>query len=412
MAKPHLLMIGGWTETLAKALDAGFELSYLGACTASDSFDPRLLKKCYVVRETRIDQIGLCLSIARELQADKPIDAVISFTELGMETAAVIADALKIRGLDLRAVSQTRYKDQMRRVLADDPEMSIPWKRLEKKQDLLCFYDMHGPAIIIKPVSGAASVGVQQIKSREALCAVCDELDSSTIDGLMAEKLIDSDRLYSVETLTIEGVHTVIALSMSQMVGHPHALQSYTVVPPRDLNNETRDRIAVLVKRFLGNIGLVDGVAHTEVKLGSNNRPYIIESQTRVGGDRIWRMVELTTKIDQIGLTLRNLGAPVSIPILPATESVAAFLYLLPPSGHVKAVCDFGFLDRNECVLDHSNSIKPGETLDPVTNATERRGHILLHARNHEELFSRANDLYRHIWVEYDNGTVWHPKLD
>ena len=336
MAKPHLLMIGGWTETLAKAFDCGFELSYLGACKASDAFDPRLLRQCYFVREAKIDQASLCLAIARELQADKALDAVISFTELGMETAAIIANALNIRGLDLHAVAATRYKDRMRSVLADDPQLSIPWKRLEKKADLLSFYDRHGPAIIVKPVSGAASVGIRQIKSRKTLSAVCHEFDMSTTATLMAEKLIDSDRLYSVETLSVEGVHTIITLSMSPMLGYPHTLQSYIVVPPHDLSDDIRDRITVLVTRFLANIGLLNGVAHTEVKLDRDNRPHIIESQTRVGGDRIWRMVELTTKIDQISLALYNLIAPVSIPKPSSDRSAAAFLCLLPPAGTKK----------------------------------------------------------------------------
>ena len=43
---------------------------------------------------------------------------------------------------------------------------------------------------------------------------------------------------------------------------------------------------------------------HTEVKIDKQNKPIIIESQVRIGGGNIWKMVELTTGISSIWILL------------------------------------------------------------------------------------------------------------
>lgn len=52
---------------------------------------------------------------------------------------------------------------------------------------------------------------------------------------------------------------------------------------------------------FLDDIQMEDGITHTEVKIDKQNNPIVIESQIRICGGNIWRMVELTTGISQFG---------------------------------------------------------------------------------------------------------------
>ncbi len=410
MVKPHLLMIGGWTAPIARALDVGFDVSYFGPCDSNRSFDVRILDKCKHIREVKINQTGVCLSLAKQLHQASTINAVASFTELGMETAAIISDALNVRGLDLWAVSATRYKDWMRKVLAEYPDLALPWRRLASKHDLQEFYEQSGPAIIIKPVSGAASVGVKQIKSKTELDAFCSEVEDDALNTYLAEQLVDSDDLYSVESLTIEGVHTLLALSVSKMTGYPYTIQNHTVVPAYGVDIALREKIAGVVKRFLSAIHLKNGVAHTEVKLSTDGQPLIIESQTRVGGDRIWRMVELTTDVKQIDLALKNLiGLPITLQDFPDSHAVAAFFCLLPPAGTVKAVANIQTLSQVKGVLEHVFDIQPSQRLTQIRNNSERKGHVLLVADNHIDLFDKFRVLTQALWVEYMDGKVWHP---
>ena len=44
-----------------------------------------------------------------------------------------------------------------------------------------------------------------------------------------------------------------------------------------------------------------NGITHTEIKIDKQIKPIIIESQVRIGGGNIWKMVELITGISQFG---------------------------------------------------------------------------------------------------------------
>jgi biotin carboxylase len=410
--RPHLLLVGGWTEIFHRALDGGFRVSYLGPTAASSAFDPAILRRCEYVEEVEIDRIGICVALARRIHSLKPLTAVVSFTELGLETAAVIADALGVRGLELWPVSVTRYKDWMRRVLADRPHLTVAWRRVSSPTDVERFYSEHGPAIIVKPVNGAASVGVTQIKSVEQMREALKRPGWLRDGAYLAEKLVDGSELYSCETLTLGGRHTIVTFSSTQLVGYPYALATYTMVPPPPGFERIRDDIVKTVREFLNAIGLTWGVTHTELKVDSDGRPVIIESQTRVGGDRIWRMAELTTGVSQVAAVLRGLvDDSVSVPHLPPSTSVGVFFCLLAPAGRVRRTAALAELAAIEGVLDSRVDITPGQELGPITDNTQRRGYVLLHAPDHDAMYRTMRRICHAFWVEYDDGHIWHPEF-
>jgi hypothetical protein len=409
MSKPHILILGGWTELLEKALRLGMEVSYFGSIEATSYFNADLLKDCAYVYDENIERTGLCLARAKSVHRALPLTAVISFSEMGLETAAVIADNLRIGGLDLEAVLNTRYKDEMRAKLSEYPELQVPWKRVYSDNDLHRFFDQHGPAIIVKPINGAASQGVHQIRGAEELRRYMESREQYGSDGILAEKLIDSDTLYSIESLSVDGRHDIIAMSLSKLVGYPYSLVSHTVVPPYGVGLEVTERIANLTDTFLTAIGLRSGVAHTEMKVGSDGRPCIIESQTRVGGDRIWKMAELTSGIHQIDLALENATGRAVAPVVVGKHGAAGFFCFLPPAGVVKTVCNPAFLKTDDAVIEYEFNVKAGDLLVDIEDNTQRKGYVCVRASSHEIMFEHVARIYENIWVEYEDGTFWRP---
>ncbi|MCP2257838.1 Biotin carboxylase [Streptoalloteichus tenebrarius] len=410
MAEPHLLVVGGWTEIIEKAVAAGYAVSYLGPTAGGGGLDPAVLDRCASVHEVAVDQVTVCLALARRIHAERPLDAVVSFTELGLESAAVIADALGLPGPELWPVAATRYKDWTRRALADSPSLALPWRRVASAADVERFHAEHGPAIIVKPVAGAASMGVRQIRSAEELAEAVATPGWLRDGQYVAEKLVDSDELYSVESLTLRGEHSVISFSYTKLVGYPYSLGSYTMVPPPPGFERVRDEVVRTAREFLTAVGMTWGVAHTEIKVGPDGRPGVIESQTRVGGDRIWLMTERTTGVGQIDLALRGLLDPeVTAPHLPDSTSVGVFFPLLPPAGTVRRVADIAEVRRLPGVLDADTSISQGRVLKEITDNTQRGGHVLLHAPDHDAAYALMREVCRAFWVEFDDGRVWHP---
>lgn len=408
-AKPHLLLVGGWTAIIEKAVKNNFDVSYIGGCESRPGFNADILKKCHFVHTANIEHIGICLLIAKKIHAAQPIDAVISFSEAGVESASIISSTLHINGLDFMPTMLTRYKQQMRAALDDYPELVVPWKFLENCSDLQKFFGQHGPKIIVKPMSGAGSVGAVKIKSEHSLNEfISNNKPAIDVGKLIAEKLIDSDRMFSIETLSINGEHNVISISDMFLTGDPYALILQIVMPPIDLSNSETIALKKCAIEFLTAIGLNNGTAHTEIKV-ANHIPYIIESQTRVGGDRIWEMTELTTGIDQIGYALRNLLEPVSLPKASNTGKVAGLLAFLPPPGTVKQIANIDLLVQQLAVREYENHIVPGGVIEKITDNNSRKGHVYLTADSHDELYSAFSKITKNMWVEYEDGTIWQP---
>jgi len=413
-SKPHLLTIGGWTETIQAAIDAGFDVTYIGPTNGGAGLDLAQLALCTRVEEAKMDEVGVCLALARRIHAEHPFTAVVSLNEFGLETAAVIADALGVAGAPLWPVVITRYKDHMRRALIRHPELSLSWAPVTGRQALMDFYERSGPAIIVKPVAGAGSAGVHQVRDATEFQALIDDFDWGSATPYIAEELVDSDELFSVETLSVEGRHHVIALSLSKLVGYPYSLQNYIIVPPPrlSLDEAKLQRIAEFVRDFLDAIGLNWGPAHTEVKIAKDGRIGIIESQTRVGGDRIWLMTSLTTGFEQVDAVFATLLRPdETVPHLPEPKSAAAFVCILPPPGTVRSCADPELLRLLDGVQDVEIKIESGEKITPITDNIQRRGHILIHRRNQDEVFDTMDAIARTYWVEYDDGHVWHPEF-
>jgi hypothetical protein len=394
---------------LQKALDNGFRVSYLGSFLPSRSFDPEILRRCTHAVDVAVERIGACLIEAQRIHAADPLIAALSFTEMGMESAAVIATALGIKGLELGPVVLTRYKDLMRAALSASPDLALPWKRAHDEQQLRAFYEQHGPAIIVKPITGLGSVGVQQIKSERELNAYLESGVLFPPEGLQAEQLADSDLVYSVETLTVDGQHHAITMSASRVTGYPYSLATHTMVPPPNLTSEKQEAIISKVRRFLDVIRLNNGVAHTEVKVTADGNPVIIESQTRVGGDRIWRMLEITTGIKQIDLALNALKGAVAFCPHVVRAKAAVFLSILPPPGRVKHVRGGEYLAEHPAVIEWSIDVAVGTEVAPIRDNMARKGYIVLQAADHTALTSYISAITQHVRIEYEDGTCWAP---
>lgn len=412
LKNPHLLIIGGWTDLFHKAICVGFDISYIGSCKATDSFDITILEKCKFFYSANIKETGICLALAKKIHDQLPITTVISFTEFGMETAAILGAILKVNGLDIWPVLRTRYKSLMREILDSIPELAIPWSHFNTLKDLNDFYNLNPPKIIIKPISGAASTGIIQIASKQELEESYQTLDHLLLDHYIVEKCIDSHVLYSVDTVSINGVHYFLSLSLTKIVGYPYSLSDYTVVPAYDLVITKSYRIAQCVYQFLDAMGLINAVAHTEVKIDNDGKPYIIESQTRVGGDRIWKMIELTTGYSQIDIILANFIKPTLPKNFPEAKSSIGFFCLLPPPGKVMRVSDLSFLKTDKAVLEYTINIYPDKTIQSIKDNTQRYGYILVQSLNCETLFEKINEISQRLYIEYVDGSVWQPSFE
>ncbi|MGW7413547.1 ATP-grasp domain-containing protein [Streptomyces sp. NPDC054863] len=409
---PHLLVLSGWAGVLETALSLGFDVSFIGATEGFGPADREVLARCRFVREMPAEQVVAALEAARDIHAQHPLDASVSFGEMGLESSAVIADALGIKGLPLTSVASTRYKDRMRGILAEHPGLDLAWARVADAEGLAKFHARAGLPLIVKPVAGSGSVGVRQLSTPEELRAALDDPQFWTDGPYLAEELVEGSELYSVETVTLGGRHAVAGISLCRLSPYPNLAITEIAVPPPAPHDRHVSRISSTVLDFLDAIGHTWGLTHTEVKVAPGGRPVIIESQTRIGGFRIFRMVEHAGGVDEIAVVLRSLlpgGEQVASPHLPPTTAVGMVLSLIPPRKRVLRTADPELLRSVPGVDDFEIDIRPGEVPLPVAANTKRPGLIWLRLPDHAAADRTKREIERTYWVEFEDGHVWHP---
>ncbi len=400
--KKHILLIGGWNEILQIALKK-YEVSYIGTFQKSDSFNPSILKKCAYTKEANISEVSTCLYFANIINNKKSLSAVTSFTEYGIQTASIISDNLKVPGLGIKPTYLSSYKNLMRKELADDLELSLPFKNLDCEQTIKIFFKKHCK-IILKPISGAGSKGIVQIKDKITFDKFIKKFNIDDFKDYIIEKFIDSSKIYSVETISKDGKHCILNTALEYVKGNINPYINKIIVPAPDLDDAKKSAIKKLVDRFLTKIGVTNEISHTEI-IFDGNKPYIIETQLRVGGARIWKMNELTTKISQIELELDNLSSSIKLPSdYPKTHSVCMILKFIPDTGKVAKICGYEKLLENKNILNIDFKIKQGDFVKKPKNNDEIKSMILLQAKSYDELLKLANEISQKIWIEYENG--------
>ncbi|MER5761727.1 ATP-grasp domain-containing protein [Streptomyces sp. NPDC002082] len=410
MKKPHLLMVGGWRLLLEKAIAVGFDVSFIGDTTAGEWRDGWLERTCVDVRHVAVEQVSTCVVQAREIHARRPLTAAVSFSEFGLESAAVISDALGIQGSTVDIVSSTRYKDVMRGRLDAFPDLALRWQRVKSPEELRSFWERHGPELILKPVSGVGSEGVFEIKNEQDLVELTGEPEWQGDVPYLTEEFVPGDVLYSVETLTVGGEHRTVATTLCKLVGDPCTVVNYVMTPPPAPYDGHVPAVSDTAHRLLDALELEWGVAHTEVKTRVDGRPVVIESQNRVGGQSISRMVEWSTGVLQIDAALGALvGKKPEFTDLPPAHKVAVAFSLLAPAGRVTAVADPKVLDGIGGVVGHEISVTVGAELPGRTDNSGRDALVWLTAPSHEAAFETMRQICESYWVEYEEGYVWHP---
>ncbi|MEB8340252.1 ATP-grasp domain-containing protein [Streptomyces endophyticus] len=411
--RPHLLVLSGWAGVPESALALGFDVSFIGDTTEFSDSDREILARCRSVHEMPANRAAAVLAAARDIHVRLPLEAAVSFGEFGTESSAVVADALGIRGLSLKTAAATHYKDLMRAALAGRPDLTIAWERVTDPAGLRTFRARHGLPLVVKPVSGAGSVGVRQIFTDAELDDTLDDRAFWREAPYLAEEFVPGDMVYSVETVTLRGRHHIAGVSAGRLSAHPNLAITEISVPPPPPYDAPLARIHETVLAFLDVLGHDWGLTHTEVKVAADGRPVVIESQPRIGGMRIFRMVEHATGVDEVGTILRSLlpDAPdVTPPHLPPYTAVGMCLSLVPPSKPVRRTADPELLREIKGVDDFEIAVRPGRVPAPVTdNSGGRPGLIWLRVPDHAAAELVKKEISRTYWVEYEDGDVWHP---
>jgi biotin carboxylase len=230
--------------------------------------------------------------------------------------------------------------------------------------------------VVVKPARASGSRGIALIRDADDLAQWTRRVERAGLAGpYLVEEYLQGPE-FSVETLSADGVHHIIGITAKHTTGAPLFVETSHIHPaPLDRAEETM--IRAVVTGLLDLAGYRFGPAHTEVVLTADG-PRIVESQARLGGDRIPLLIETSSDYDIEAEIFRALaGAPVRPPRAKHTASVGFFL--LPP-GRLESVVGLDAIRALPYVHVLHFPFAAGDELPRTADSFTRHGYVVVDA--------------------------------
>ncbi|MFJ8862661.1 ATP-grasp domain-containing protein [Streptomyces sp. NPDC102451] len=398
--RPRLLMVMPYRQFVRKAQEEGF---WVGAI-----WDPRLespeylddvrgLADLFVLTDFGDEELlrGTIRDVARE-------HGVPVIYHIGREETMVSSyEVAEELGAEVNPAAAIRYlsdKHAMRELLAERGLSPVSFAAVATREGVPDAVRRIGWPAVVKPAALAGSRGVFLWQEPADLLPWTELVDQYAYHGpFLVEEYLRGPE-YSVETLSVDGGHQVVGIT-EKLLGPPPLFVEVGHVHPAPLPEDRERAVEELTAEFLTACGYRFGPAHTEV-IWTEKGPRIVESQARLGGDRIPRLVQLATGLDMEQAIFAGLAGTAPGPSAPTATAIVRF-FTFPP-GHVDDVRGLEAAAQLGNVDELTIRLSPGDTVPAVTDSKSRHGHVIVSGASPEEARARCAEVLASIEVVID----------
>ncbi|MGK5113682.1 ATP-grasp domain-containing protein [Geodermatophilus sp. CPCC 205506] len=314
------------------------------------------------------------------------------------ETMLAAYEVAELLGAELNPATAVRLltdKLAMRRHLADCGISAVRFAAAATRADVPAALAEVGLPAVVKPTALAGSRGVFLWRRAEDGAAWTELVDGFGCAGpFLVEEYLRGPE-FSVETLSHHGRHQVVGVTEKQL-GPPPLFVEVGHVHPARLPPDRRRAVEDLTTSFLTACGYRFGPAHTEV-IWTADGPRIVESQARLGGDRIPRLVQLSCGLDIERAVFAALAG--RLPARATHTATAEVRFVTLPPGRVDAVRGLQAARRLGGVDELTLRPRPGDVLTPVRDSRGRHGHVIVSGAGPEEATARLDEVLATIAV-------------
>jgi len=269
-------------------------------------------------------------------------DGMMTFVELSVPLAARLCEAFGLPGFRPESVDAARDKHQTRAALK---KAGLPTPRnflIRSEAHLTQAGQIVGFPAVLKPVSGAASLGVKKVETLQELTScyreVVAELSSLVVSsgalvkagtnpgGVDASKVVDLTVLLEqfldgsevdVDIVMSEGEWRYAAVSDNGPTLMPYFNETWGLCPSL-LTKEQQNSLKELAVESVKTLGFDSGVFHVECKYTTTG-PQLIEVNARMGGGPVRECNRMVWGVDLVEEALFcALGIPAR-PVVPAS---------------------------------------------------------------------------------------------
>mmetsp|Transcript_27274 Transcript_27274/g.82235 ORF Transcript_27274/g.82235 Transcript_27274/m.82235 type:complete len:541 (-) Transcript_27274:82-1704(-) len=277
---------------------------------------------------------------------------VCTFCELSVPLVARLAETLGLPGPSSSAVDAARDKHRTRAAMKAAGLPSPACYRISTAADLDAAADVVGFPAVLKPLNGAASLGVKKVETRAHLdqCyadVLAEMRDTVVTSGALVKKDplkaadADEEPIYFLMEEYLDGpevdIDVVVArgeAAYARVVDNgptaePYFAETWGVCPsllPQSDQAQLRDLAVASLKCC----GFECGVFHVECKMTSRG-PRLIEINARMGGGQVRKTHLLASGVDLVEETLfTSVGIPCN-PHVSVDGAAVAYTYVTSP---------------------------------------------------------------------------------
>ncbi|WP_198035149.1 ATP-grasp domain-containing protein [Streptacidiphilus rugosus] len=387
-ANHRILMVQPYRQLVEKAAAAGFQVWSI--------WDPTLQSEAYLadVAAHSADLLHV------DFEDEAALRALVRETALAHDVAHILhlgqeatmlavveeAEALGLAVNPVRAVRFLNDKALTRQLLAERGLSPVRTAVAATAGEVPALMEAFGYPAVVKPTRLAGSAAVRLVHGPEDLGAWRGEIDDFGYQGpVVLEEYLEGPE-FSVETLSAGGVHQVVGITAKRVTDGPLFVETGQLFPaplPADTARDVRE----LVVALLDAAGHRFGPAHTEIILTAAG-PRVVESQARLGGDRIPQLIRIATGFDIEAAIFEALAGRDVVPA-PAVRSAAISFFQLEP-GPITAVGGLDAIGRLGHVHDLNFPYGPGDRLPVTVHSGSRHGFVIVDGSDAEQTEQRA----------------------
>ena len=311
-----------------------------------------------------------------QFAVEQKIDAIFTNSDVGVPTAAYIAEKL---GLPCYTQEQSLIatdKFMMRKAIK---AMGLKTPRFEMCttiEELKAAYATFTTKAIVKPTDNCGSRGVHIVESQNELEEVCQEaFDNSFSGNVLLEELMTGHES-SVEVLVDEGIPYIMGWCKKIKTDYPYRVDIRLDYYPEKTRDEN-DAVEEMVQTLVRGLKFQDGIMHIEF-IWTTDGVKIIEFALRgCGGNVITYLMPVLRGFD-IKKFLINKALGIDMPIDFTANRYGTLKFLFPAPGKVKKVHGIEDIKKLDYVLDFHCELEDGYEINTIKNGSDRPGHFIV----------------------------------
>ena len=327
------------------------------------------------------------LKVARE----KEIDGIMSFgVDPGVIAASYVQNQMGLPSFGpFESVEILQHKDKFRAFLTENG-FNVPWAYgFSSEAEAWEARGKFSYPLIVKPTDSAGSKGCTRVDSEEELMAAILYAFKFTISGhIIIEEFLEKKGCSSdTDSYAQDGLLKFVSFSAQRFdinAVNPYTPSAYSW--PSTFTKEEKAYLTSEIQRLITLLGMKTSVFNIEVRVATNNKPYIMELTPRGGGNRLCEMLRYATGVDMITAITRAMvgDEPEAIEQRPYDGHWAEIILHADKDGEFVGLQIDSSLPAE--IVEEDLWVKPGDFVHGFEAANDAIGTLVLRFENAEDL--------------------------